>query len=135
MNNSELINIALQSRLKAYCPYSGFAVGAALLCADGSVYTGCNIENSAFSPTVCAERTAFFKAVSDDKKDFVKIAVVGGETEKEPQNYCPPCGVCRQVMKEFCSADFEIIIAKNSDEYKLKTLSDLLPESFDKREV
>ena len=135
MNNSELINIALQSRLKAYCPYSGFAVGAALLCADGSVYTGCNIENSAFSPTVCAERTAFFKAVSDGKKDFVKIAVVGGEAEKEPQNYCPPCGVCRQVMKEFCSADFEIIIAKNSDEYKLKTLSDLLPESFDKREV
>ena len=135
MNNSELINIALQSRLKAYCPYSGFAVGAALLCADGSVYTGCNIENSAFSPTVCAERTAFFKAVSDGKKDFVKIAVVGGEAEKEPQNYCPPCGVCRQVMKEFCSSDFEIIIAKNSDEYKLKTLSDLLPESFDKREV
>lgn len=135
MNNSELINIALQSRLKAYCPYSGFEVGAALLCADGSVYTGCNIENSAFSPTVCAERTAFFKAVSDGKKDFAKIAVVGGEAEKEPQNYCPPCGVCRQVMKEFCSADFEIIIAKNSDEYKLKTLSDLLPESFDKREV
>ena len=135
MNNSELINIALQSRLKAYCPYSGFAVGAALLCADGSVYTGCNIENSAFSPTVCAERTAFFKAVSDGKKDFVKIAVVGGEAEKVPQNYCPPCGVCRQVMKEFCSADFEIIIAKNSDEYKLRTLSELLPESFDKREV
>ena len=135
MNNSELINIALQSRLKAYCHYSGFAVGAALLCADGSVYTGCNIENSAFSPTVCAERTAIFKAVSDGKKDFVKIAVVGGEAKKEPENYCPPCGVCRQVMKEFCSADFEIIIAKNSDEYKLKTLSELLPESFDKREV
>ncbi len=135
MNHSDLIKIALDMRSKAYCPYSGFAVGAALLCADGSVYTGCNIENSAFTPTVCAERTAFFKAVSDGKKDFVKIAVVGGKAEKEPENYCPPCGVCRQVMKEFCSADFEIIIAKNSDEYKLKTLSELLPESFDKREV
>lgn len=135
MNNSELINIALQSRLNAYCPYSGFAVGAALLCGDGSVYTGCNIENSAFSPTVCAERTAFFKAISEGKKDFVKIAVVGGNSGKEPQNYCPPCGVCRQVMKEFCSADFKIIIAKNPDEYKIKTLSELLPESFDKREI
>ena len=135
MNHSDLIKIALDMRSKSYCPYSGFAVGAALLCADGSVYTGCNIENSAFTPTVCAERTAFFKAVSDGKKDFVKIAVVGGKAEKEPENYCPPCGVCRQVMKEFCSADFEIIIAKNSDEYKLKTLSELLPESFDKREV
>ncbi len=135
MNNSDLIKIALDIRSKAYCPYSGFAVGAALLCNDGSVYTGCNIENSAFSPTVCAERTAFFKAISDGKKDFVKIAVVGGNAEKEPDNYCPPCGVCRQVMKEFCSADFEIIIAKNTDEYKTKTLAELLPESFDKREV
>jgi len=135
MNNSDLIKIASEIRSKAYCPYSGFAVGAALLCSDGSVYTGCNIENSAFSPTVCAERTAFFKAVSDGKTDFVKIAVVGGNAEKDPENYCPPCGVCRQVMKEFCSADFEIIIAKNPDEYKLKKLSELLPESFDKREV
>ena len=135
MNNSELIKIALEVRKNAYCPYSGFSVGAALLCGDGSVYTGCNIENSAFTPTVCAERTAFFKAVSDGKKDFVKIAVVGGNADKEPDNYCPPCGVCRQVMKEFCSADFEIIIAKNPDEYKLKTLEELLPESFDKREV
>lgn len=135
MNNSDLIKIALEIRSKAYCPYSHFSVGAALLCADGSVYTGCNIENSSFSPTVCAERTAFFKAVSDGKKDFVKIAVVGGDADKKPDNYCPPCGICRQVMKEFCSADFEIIIAKNPDEYKLKTLAELLPESFDKREV
>lgn len=135
MNNSELIKIALEVRTNAYCPYSGFSVGAALLCGDGSVYTGCNIENSAFTPTVCAERTAFFKAVSDGKKGFVKIAVVGGNADKEPDNFCPPCGVCRQVMKEFCSADFEIIIAKNPDEYKLKTLAELLPESFDKREV
>ena len=135
MNNSQLTELALQARQKAYCPYSGFAVGAALLCADGSVYTGCNIENSAFSPTNCAERTAFFKAVSEGKRNFVKIAVVGGNAEKTPENYCPPCGVCRQVMKEFCLADFEIIIAKSVDDYKVMTLSGLLPESFDKREV
>ena len=125
----------MQARERAYCPYSGFAVGAALLCGDGSVYTGCNIENSAFSPTNCAERTAFFKAVSEGKRDFVKIAVVGGDAEKSPENYCPPCGVCRQVMKEFCGADFEIIIAKNSDDYRSMTLAELLPASFDKREV
>lgn len=135
MNNSQLIEIALQAREKAYCPYSGFAVGAALLCSDGSVYTGCNIENSAFSPTNCAERTAFFKAVSEGKRDFVKIAVAGGDAEKSPENYCPPCGVCRQVIKEFCGADFEVIIAKTPDDYKSMTLAELLPASFDKREV
>lgn len=136
MNNSELISLALEARKMSYSPYSGFSVGAALLCTDGTVYTGCNIENSAFSPTNCAERTAFFKAVSEGKIDFLKIAVVGGRNEESvPVNYCPPCGVCRQVMKEFCSADFEIIIAKNTDEYKDMTLADLLPESFDKREV
>lgn len=136
MNNSELISLALEARKMSYSPYSGFSVGAALLCADGTVYTGCNIENSAFSPTSCAERTAFFKAVSEGKRDFAGIAVVGGNSAEEmPLNFCPPCGVCRQVMKEFCSADFEIIIAKNTDEYKVMTLADLLPESFDKREV
>lgn len=133
--NNRLINLALEAREKAYAPYSAFAVGAALLCGDGTVFTGCNIENSAFSPTVCAERTAIFKAVSEGKKDFVKIAVVGGDADKEPENYCPPCGVCRQVMKEFCSADFEILIAKTPDDYKVKKLCELLPESFDKREV
>ena len=136
MNNSALIEKALESRRFSYSPYSGFSVGAALLCEDGSVFTGCNIENSAFSPTNCAERTAFFKAVSEGKKEFLKIAVVGGESSKEiPDNYCPPCGVCRQVMKEFCSLDFEIIIAKTPDDYKTLTLSEILPLSFDKREV
>ena len=136
MNNSALIEKALESRRFSYSPYSGFSVGAALLCKDGSVFTGCNIENSAFSPTNCAERTAFFKAVSEGKKEFLKIAVVGGESSKEiPDNYCPPCGVCRQVMKEFCSPDFEIIIAKTPDDYKTLTLSEILPLSFDKREV
>lgn len=136
MNNSDLVKIALEARKFSYSPYSGFSVGAALLCNDGSVYSGCNIENSAFSPTNCAERTAFFKAVSEGKRDFVKIAVVGADSTKEnPDNYCPPCGVCRQVMKEFCSPDFEIIIAKNINDYKILTLSELLPLSFDKREV
>lgn len=136
MNNSELIKIALEARKKSYSPYSGFSVGAALLCKDGSVFTGCNIENSAFSPTNCAERTAFFKAVSEGEREFVKIVVVGGNSVDEaPQNYCPPCGVCRQVMKEFCSTDFEIIMAKSVDDYKIMTLSELLPASFDKREV
>ena len=136
MNNSELIKLALEARKFSYSPYSEFSVGAALLCEDGSVFTGCNIENSAFSSTNCAERTAFFKAVSEGKKEFVKIAVVGGDsTEEIPLNYCPPCGVCRQVMKEFCSPDFEIIIAKSPDDYKTLTLAELLPLSFDKREV
>lgn len=136
MRNSELIKFAIDARRKAYCPYSGFAVGAALLCKDGTVYTGCNIENSAFTPTNCAERTAFFKAVSEYKRDFVRIAVVGGNADMDiPESYCPPCGVCRQVMKEFCSADFEIIIAKTDNDYKVMTLSEILPASFDKREV
>lgn len=136
MNNSELIRKAFEARKFSYSPYSEFAVGAALLCADGSVYTGCNIENSAFGPTNCAERTAFFKAVSEGKRDFAKIAVVGGKSSLEtPENYCPPCGVCRQVMKEFCKSDFKIIMAKTADEYVVMTLSELLPVSFDKREV
>ena len=136
MNNSELIKAAAEARKISYSPYSGFAVGAALLCADGTVYMGCNIENSAFTPTNCAERTAFFKAISEGKRDFVKIAVVGGLADTEiPDNYCPPCGVCRQVMKEFCSSAFEIIMAKTPDDYMLMTLSELLPAGFDKREV
>lgn len=136
MNNAELIKLALEARKMSYSPYSGFSVGAAILCGDGTVYTGCNIENSAFSPTNCAERTAFFKAVSEGKRDFIKIAVVGGKSDDVlPENYCPPCGVCRQVMKEFCSASFEIIMAKAVNDFKVMTLADLLPESFDKREV
>lgn len=136
MNDRELIEAAARARKMSYSPYSGFAVGAALLCEDGSVFTGCNIENSAFSPTNCAERTAFFKAVSEGRRDFEKIAVVGGRADlATPEYCCPPCGVCRQVMKEFCKPDFEIIMAKSGDEYKIMTLSELLPASFDKREV
>ncbi len=134
MNNRELICFALEAREKSYSPYSGFAVGAALLCKNGKVYTGCNIENSAFSPTVCAERTAFFKAVSEGEKEFIKIAVVGDKAEnKFPENYCPPCGVCRQVMKEFCSDDFEIIMAKSADDYIVMNLNEILPAGFDNK--
>lgn len=134
MNNNELICLALDAREKSYSPYSGFAVGAALLCKNGKVYTGCNIENSAFSPTVCAERTAFFKAVSEGEKEFVKIAVVGDKSENEfPENYCPPCGVCRQVMKEFCTDDFEVIMAKSAEDYMVMTLNEILPAGFDNK--
>lgn len=124
-----LIEQALEARKNAYAPYSGFMVGAALECSDGSVYTGCNIENASFSPTNCAERTAFFKAVSEGKRDFVKIAIVGG---KEGEMVAPsPCGVCLQVMAEFCKADtFTIIMAKSPDDYSVKTLKELLPCSF-----
>ena len=134
MNNNELICLALDAREKSYSPYSGFAVGAALLCKNGKAYTGCNIENSAFSPTVCAERTAFFKALSEGEKEFVKIAVVGGKSENEfPENYCPPCGVCRQVMKEFCTDDFEVIMAKSAEDYIVMTLNEILPAGFDNK--
>ena len=135
MNNAELIKLALEAREKAYSPYSCFAVGAALLCKNGKVFTGCNIENSGYSATNCAERTAFFKAVSEGETEFDKIAVVGGNAkDKAPADYCPPCGICRQVMREFCDAEFEILIAKSETDYKTATLADLLPMSFDKRD-
>lgn len=135
MKNAELIKLALEARQKSYSPYSGFAVGAALLCKNGRVFTGCNIENSGYSATNCAERTAIFKAVSEGETEFEKIAVVGGNAvESVPEKYCPPCGICRQVLREFCSCDFEVIIARTAEDYKTMTLGELLPESFDKRE-
>ena len=124
-----MTDYALEARERAYAPYSGFMVGAALLCKDGTVYTGCNIENAAFTPTNCAERTAFFKAVSEGKRDFVKIAIVGGK--KGEMTAPAPCGVCLQVMSEFCKADeFEIVMAKSEEDYSSKRLSELLPSSF-----
>lgn len=126
----ELITFAIEAREKSYSPYSKFKVGAALLCADGEIYTGCNIENAAYTPTNCAERTAFFKAVSEGERDFKAIAIVGGTEDKE-LDYCAPCGVCRQVMREFCSLkNFEIILAKSINEYKVYTLEELFPEGF-----
>lgn len=124
-----LADAALQARENAYCPYSGFAVGAALLTADGKLYTGVNIENAAFGPTNCAERTAFFTAVAAGERDFTAIAIAGGKAGEAPKDFCAPCGVCRQVMREFCRDDFKIIFAKPGA-VKVYTLKELLPESF-----
>lgn len=126
----DLIQSAMKAREKAYAPYSGFFVGAALLSMDDRIYTGCNIENVAYGPSNCAERTAIFKAVSEGKQKFRAIAIVGGG-KGEVSQYCYPCGVCRQVMCEFVNPEqFRLIIAKNTKDYKIYTLSQLLPEAF-----
>ncbi len=121
---------AEEARKHSYSPYSGFAVGAALLCGSGKVYTGCNIENASFSPTVCAERVAFFTALNAGENAFKRIAVVGGRANEKPQSLCTPCGVCRQVMSEFCDKNFEILIG-SSEKFEVHTLGDLLPLGFD----
>lgn len=130
-SEKELIRRAMAAAQNAYAPYSGFRVGAALLAKDGTVYTGCNIENAAFSPTCCAERVAVFKAVSEGKHDFSAIAVVGTPADGSPRDYTAPCGVCRQVLQEFCNPqDFQIIMAKSEDDYKTLRLAELLPHGF-----
>ena len=129
MTAEKLIGLAVEAMHKAYAPYSGYKVGAALLCADGTVYQGCNIENAAYGPTNCAERTAFFKAVYDGQRDFKAIAVCGGKDGVITGAF-PPCGVCRQVMREFCEDDFMIYMVDAGGEYKAVPLSNLLPYSF-----
>ena len=124
----KLIQQAKLAMEKAYAPYSKFQVGAALLGADGNIYTGCNVENAAYSPTICAERVAVGKAVSAGCKEFVALAVCGGE-RGEIQNFCTPCGVCRQVLAEFCNGDFPVYVT-NGSEIKTFTLAQLLPEHF-----
>ena len=127
----ELIDMALDARKLAYAPYSKFKVGAALLGKNGVVYMGCNVENASYPATNCAERTAFFSAVSEGQREFEAIAIVGGKDTISELEYCAPCGVCRQVMREFCNPkEFEIILAKNRKEYKVYTLEELLPMSF-----
>ena len=130
MENKELIKMALGARERAYAPYSKFAVGAALLSKSGEVYLGCNIESASFSPTCCAERVAFFDAVSRGEREFSAIAVVGGKLGEIPSSICSPCGVCRQVMKEFCGEDFKIILSDGSDSINIYTLGELLPLGF-----
>lgn len=122
---------ALLQMEKAYVPYSGYKVGAALLTKEGKVYTGCNIENAVYSPTVCAERVAFFSAVKEGERNFQAIAVCGGKDGKIEGAF-PPCGVCRQVMAEFCEEEFRIYVITGKDpvSYKEYTLSELLPEPF-----
>ena len=129
MTPEQLIILAKEAMTRSYSPYSGFKVGAALLCRDGTVYQGCNIDNAAFSPTICAERTAIFKAVSEGKRDFAAIAICGGK-DGVITGYFPPCGVCRQVMTEFCSGDFPIYLAGADGAWQVKTLAELLPLSF-----
>lgn len=130
MSNQELIALALEAREMAYTPYSNYRVGAALLAKGGKVYKGCNIENASYTPTNCAERTAFFKAVSEGEREFSAIAIVGGNGEK-PVDYAWPCGVCRQVMMEFCNPKtFRVITAISEDTYLDKTLEEMLPFGF-----
>ena len=125
----KLIELAKEAMKRAYAPYSAFQVGAALLCRDGTVYQGCNIENAAYGPSNCAERTAIFKAVYDGKRDFTAMAICGGK-DGIITGACPPCGVCRQVLREFCQDDFIIYIVGAEDSYESCTLGELLPHSF-----
>ena len=129
MNQQELARLAMEAMSHAYVPYSGYKVGAALLCADGTVYQGCNIENAAYGPTNCAERTAFFTAVYAGHRDFTDIAVCGGKDGVITGAF-PPCGVCRQVMREFCGDDFRIHMVGEGGSIETVTLAQLLPFSF-----
>ena len=131
MEIKDLIKKAFEARGNAYAPYSRFKVGAALICENGKIYCGCNIESASFSPTNCAERTAFFKAISDGERHFCAIAIVGAHSDAQSFGYCPPCGVCRQVMSEFCAKDFKIILADSDEEYIEYTLEELLPLGFE----
>ena len=134
MTDRELCALSIKAMEKSYSPYSNCRVGAALLTKSGKVYTGCNIENASFTPTVCAERTAFFKAISEGEKEFAKIAVAGGKNGVVTGAFSP-CGVCRQVMSEFCDSDFEILIVTGEDSFEKVALSELLPYSFKKESV
>ena len=129
MTPEELVRQALAAMKFAYVPYSGFTVGAALLTKSGKVYLGCNIENAAYGPSNCAERTAFFKAVSEGEREFSAIAVVGGK-DGDAADIFPPCGVCRQVMQEFCGPDFMIYMGRADDSFVAVRLEDFLPYGF-----
>ena len=129
MTTEQLIQKAIEAMEHAYAPYSGYKVGAALLCADGTVYQGCNIENASFTPTICAERNAIFRAVYEGHRDFTAIAVCGGKDGKITGAF-PPCGVCRQVMREFCPDDFTVYLVGANGTYETVRLDGLLPHSF-----
>ena len=131
----EMIDLAIKQLGYSYAPYSHFHVGAALLAKNGTYYTGCNIENAAYTPTNCAERTAFFKAVSEGVKEFQAICVVGGR-DGVLTGYAAPCGVCRQVMMEFCDPEtFQVILVNTPDDFKIFTLEELLPGAFTKQDI
>jgi cytidine deaminase len=131
MDKAELLKEAIKARENSYAPYSKFAVGAALLTKSGKLYRGCNIENAAFSATNCAERTAFFKAISEGEREFEAIAIAGGPAGREPEKPCAPCGICRQVMMEFCDpATFQIVLGTGEANVCAYTLEELLPLGF-----
>lgn len=134
MTNEELAALATRAMDNAYVPYSNYRVGAALLTKSGKIYTGCNIENAAYSPTVCAERIAIFKAVSEGEREFIKIAVAGGKNGEISGEF-PPCGVCRQVMAEFCGGDFEILVVNGENSFTVYKLSDIFPYSFNPEHI
>ena len=133
MSDRALLEVAIQAREMAYAPYSGFRVGAALVGKSGKIYTGCNVENAAYSPTNCAERTAVFKAVSEGEREFTAIAIVGGAGD-EIAPFCAPCGVCRQVLGEFCGGDLRVVLG-TPDNVSVHTLAELLPYSFGKNDL
>ncbi|MBR2484814.1 MAG: cytidine deaminase [Clostridia bacterium] len=130
----QLIETAVKAREMAYAPYSHYKVGAALLAKSGKIYTGCNVENASFTPTNCAERTAFFKAISEGDREFEMIAIVAGKDGEELSKNCTPCGVCRQVMTEFCDKDFKIILG-TPDDFAVLTLEEIMPYSFSATEL
>ena len=134
INTKALLAIANEARESAYSPYSGITVGAALLTADGQIYKGANIENASYTPTVCAERVAFFKAISEGERKFLAIAIAGGPAGEPPKADFPPCGVCRQVMGEFCGKDFRVIWGSD-EKVTVRTLEEILPDSFDKKNL
>ena len=127
---NELIKRALKARENSYCPYSNYAVGACILCEDGSLYDGCNIENASYGATNCAERTAVFKAVSEGKRKIDAIAIAGGVRGQNPKDYAYPCGICRQVLNEFGESDLTVILVMSENVYEVKTLGELLPNAF-----
>ncbi len=133
MTPEKLMELAKEAMTHAYSPYSGYKVGAALLCADGTVYQGCNIENASYGATNCAERTAIFQAVYDGHRDFAAIAICGGK-DGVITGYFPPCGICRQVMAEFCGDDFPVYLPGADGAYKTLTLGELLPSGFSAKE-
>ena len=129
----KLARAALDARQNAYCPYSHFAVGAAVLAKSGKIYAGCNIENATQGPGVCAERTALYKAVSEGEREFLAVAVAGGPEGREPDGFCPPSGVCRQALAEFCAGEMPVILVKNSEETEVYRLKELFPLAFSLR--
>lgn len=135
MDKKELVKEALAAREFAYTPYSKFNVGAALLCKNGRVFRGCNIESASYTPTNCAERTAFFKAVSEGEREFSAIAIVGGPAGAPPADFCYPCGVCRQVMAEFCGRDFKVYISKSESEIREYSLDEIIPFAFTQEDL